>query len=106
MITANTIPLRTYSLPYKPINIDKKQYHKKSMAIILAIGFDKGVVHVEQFEYSVNKEKFALFMRELREKLIDERLSCVLDNLSVHKCKDSINLMQELDIKPIFCVPY
>ena len=45
-------------------------------------------------------------MRKLREKLADEKLSAVLDNLSAHKCKQSLETMQELQIEPIFCVPY
>lgn len=47
-----------------------------------------------------------LYLNQLREKYEDKPLYVFMDNLSVHTCADSAKTMAELDIVPLWNVPY
>ena len=44
VVSANTMPLKTYSLPRRPLKLDRKDYHKQTVAVLVAIAKGKGVV--------------------------------------------------------------
>ena len=48
-----------------------------------------GVDHVEVFPKSINKIKFKAFLENLRNKYPFEDIILVMDNLSLHKSKDT-----------------
>ena len=63
------------------------------------------------FEYSIipksiKTEQFQAFIRKLSEKLGGKPFALFLDNLSVHKTNLSKELFLELQVTPIFNIPY
>ena len=49
--------------------------------------------HIRVFKNSVNKPKFLSFLDDLKRKFPFDQMILVMDNLSVHKCRDVKNRM-------------
>ena len=62
------------------------------------------------FDFSVNKEKFKVFLDELRARYFMDDICIYFDNLSVHKSKEVRERMDELSIpyilSPIYSPDY
>ena len=58
------------------------------------------------FDYSINKEKFKIFLDELRSKNFYDDLCLYMDNLSVHTSKEIKTRMDELGIAYIYSPVY
>ena len=63
-----------------------------------------GLLHINT--QITNQDNFQAFLKDLRRKAKKSPLSLFLDQLSVHKTKKVRELMQSLDINPIFNVGY
>ena len=57
-------------------------------------------------ELSINQDSFIEFVQSLADRNQGVRIAIFMDNLSVHKTKRVDELMNELEIYPIFSVPY
>jgi transposase len=58
------------------------------------------------FEKSVNKEKFKVFLEELRARNFMDDICIVMDNLRVHHSNDVIDRLDELGIEYVFTPAY
>ena len=58
------------------------------------------------FKKSVNKQKFLVYLDELRRRYFFDDICLYLDNLSVHKSREAIDRMDELGIAYIFSPVY
>ena len=58
------------------------------------------------FDYSVNKEKFKVYLDELRAKFFFDDICLYLDNLSVHRSLEIRERMDELSIAYIYSPIY
>ena len=58
------------------------------------------------FDYSINKEKFKIFLDELRSTYFYDDLCIYMDNLSVHTSKEIKARMDELGIAYIYSPIY
>jgi len=58
------------------------------------------------FDKSVNKEKFKLFLDELRRKYFFDDICIVMDNLRVHQSNDVMDRIEELGLEYIFTPAY
>ena len=58
------------------------------------------------FDYSVNKEKFKVYLDELRARLFFDDICIYFDNLSVHKSKEIRERMDELVFAYIYSLIY
>ena len=67
---------------------------------------DKGIFHYQLFDKSVNTEKYIEFLNNLKKKHGKKPMAIYADNLMVHKCKDSMDECQKLDIKMIWAPAY
>ena len=63
---------------------------------MLAVSREYGVDHVEVHPKSINKIKFKAFLDNLRNKYPFEDIILIMDNLSLHKSKDTRERMDEL----------
>ena len=96
MVTKRTIPTHAWTLPKTNINLDQRETNIEAHAILLAVSREYGIDHIEVFRKSVNKKKFKSFLENLRSKYPFEDIMLVMDNLSLHKSKDTRNRMDEL----------
>ena len=74
--------------------------------MIAAISSLRGVDQVSLFNYSVNKEKFAQFLQDLRDKYYFDDICLYMDNLSVHRSKFITDRMDELGFAYIWSPTY
>ena len=72
----------------------------------MAVSEDRGVDHFRIVPRSMDTQKFILFLQQLSEKNEDQRLAVFMDNLRVHRSRLALAEYQNLDIRPIFNVPY
>ena len=75
-------------------------------AIIVGVSKEKGVDLVMVFEEAINREKFKIYLDNLRILYPTDKLCIYFDNLSVHRSWDVRNHMEKLDIPYIFCPAY
>ena len=102
MVTTSTIPSHEYSVKNTSIDIDKKQYSNKSIAVIAGISENYGVDIVKTFNKSINIPKFKVFLEDLRRRYFLENLCIYLDNLSVHTSNEIKERLDELSIRYIY----
>ena len=62
MVTKSTIPYKEWSHKNTNMKIDYSKFAKEVIASVVAISAERGVDHVSLFDYSVNKDKFKLFL--------------------------------------------
>lgn len=62
--------------------------------------------HYRLFKRSVNGEKFAKYIRELKKRHGRTPMALYMDNLPVHTSTEAKALYEELNIQPIFAAPY
>ena len=65
-----------------------------------------GSALVMLFDFSVNKEKFKVYLDELRARYFFDDICLYLDNLTVHKSNDIKERMDELGIAYIYSPIY
>ena len=96
--TVSTIPTHAYSLKNNPIKIDQKSVQQKCIATITSMSEEAGVELVMNFNRSVDKPKFIIWLRALRKLHPKEKLACFMDRLSVHRSNDVADEMHKLGI--------
>ena len=72
----------------------------------MAINFNTGVECYQIYEKSVNLEKFHQYLSDLRNRTLDRKICVFMDNLSVHRSKKTLQLMDTLGLRYIFNAPY
>ena len=75
-------------------------------AVIVSISRESGVELVQVFDKSVNKKKFRVFLDNLRAKYPYEDIMLMMDNLSLHKSKDTKKRMDELGFRYTYTPVY
>ena len=68
----------------------------KVQAVLFAISREAGVELVQVHDKSINKQKFKQFLDELRAKNPFLDMMLIMDNLKLHKSKDTKERMDEL----------
>ena len=76
------------------------------LALIAGIELERGLVTYAIHEDSINGDRFLQFLDRLKEQMGDKEFGVYLDNLRVHKTQDVKKKFQELNIIPIFKIPY
>ena len=106
MTTKSTMPTHDWTPVNQPFQIDYKLYHKKTIASIIGISREAGVELIMNFPSSVNSDKYALYLRALRQKHPGEKLALFVDQLMVHRSKATLPVLEELEITNILNAPY
>ena len=88
------------------MTLDLSKADTKAIAVLAAVSREKGLDHISLFPKSVNKIKFKMFLQDLRDKYPFEDIHLVMDNLSVHKSKESTERMDELGFFYSWTPPY
>ena len=76
------------------------------MAVIAGISYEAGqeLIHIQSD--AVDRNDFALYVKELHDKQNGQKIVLFLDNLSVHHTDVVKEVCKDLDIKLIFNMPY
>ena len=75
-------------------------------AVCASISREKGVELTRILPYAWSNYEFKLYLRQLRRLNGDTPITLFMDNLGVHREKTVTPLYLQLNIKPIFNVPY
>jgi transposase len=86
--------------------VDYHQFGGTCIAVLAAVSQERGVESVMCFEKSVNKEKFKVFLEELRARNFLDDICLVMDNLRVHHSNDVIDRIDELGFEYVFTPAY
>ena len=65
-----------------------------------------GLEHIEVFDNSINKNKFKIFLDNLRSKYPFDDMMLVMDNLAVHRSREVRQRMDELGFPHTFTPAY
>jgi transposase len=106
LITKSTITKREWTPKKKGLEISFDQFSREVIAIIASVSRDAGVDLIMNFGKSVNKEKFKVYLEELRSRYFFDDICIVMDNLRVHNCNDVMERLDELGIEYIFTPAY
>jgi hypothetical protein len=88
------------------IKVNDSDLKVQTLALIAAISEEGGLIDFVIQTRAINTEVFVAFVRQIAEKLVSEDFTLSLDNLSVHKTRDTRLLFEELNITKIFNFPY
>lgn len=106
MFTFNTIKKRAWYSKLENLKVAQESRQMKPLALVAAIESDKGLVSFAIHEGSINSESFIDFLVQLKEHMSCPEFGLYLDNLSVHKTKAVKEKFAELNIHPIYNIPY
>ena len=84
MCTVGTLPKKCWSMKYKPMNIDRKDFNKETIAVCAGISQDGGVEHVGYFKRSLDQYDFSKFLNDLKKEIGDDKVCIYMDQLRVH----------------------
>lgn len=93
MFTFSTLPKKAYAAKGMNVDIDPKDGHSETVALLAGIDAVHGMVYYDIFSRSVDQDKFIKFANGLKEHLGDRPAAIFMDNLAVHRCK---SVMHEL----------
>ena len=110
VINKNTLPTHAWSRLKTDAKIDMREAYMKPKAVILAVSREKGLDHVEVFNFSITASKFKVFLDNLRSKYMFEDIMLMIDNLNLHKSNEMKDRMDELGFRytytPIYSPDY
>ena len=88
------------------MKIDVSKTPTNAIAVLAAVSRERGLDLVMQFDFSVKKDTFKVFLEELRSKYFAEDIVLVMDNLTVHKNREVCERMDELGFRYSWTPPY
>ena len=98
--------MRAYAALGKNIVIEDRTGHQPCLAVCAAVCKCHGLLAICIEEKSFDALKFKNFLREVRAAAGEGTVHLFLDNCKVHHAKDVQGDYEELDIKPIWNLPY
>ena len=99
MFTRKTVPDADWSRPKENPAVDVAKLDEPTLALLCGISKEQGLEHYQVFEQSVNKAKFAEWLRGLKAANENQKIAVFMDRLSVHTSGDSKDVMRELGIR-------
>jgi transposase len=106
IFTFHTIKKRAWYSKLENLKVSQESRQMKPLALVAAIESDRGLVSYAIREGSINAESFIEFLVQLKEHMSCPEICLFLDNLSVHKTKKVKEKLSELNIHPVYNVPY
>ena len=106
VFTFNTIRKRAWFCKEHNMKVSQESRQMAPLAFVAGIESNRGLVVYAIHEHSINAEKFIAFLGRLKVHMSCPELVVFLDNLSVHKTKAVKKALQDLNITPIYNIPY
>ena len=88
------------------IEIDEKKLNAKTLAFVVALSEDKGLVALETFQRSLDQWDFVKFLKKIRKSYGSQKIALYLDNASFHRAHSVRNYAMDNDIELIFSPIY
>ena len=104
--TRKTCQLAEWARKGENVQFDQSKLNEPTIALLCGISKERGIEHHEQFDLSVNIDKFKQYCQNLRAKNEGEKICLFMDNLSVHISKKSKTEMRRLGFRFIYNIPY
>ena len=106
VFTFNTIRKKAWFRKKDNLKVSQESRNMNALSLIAAIESERGLVSYAIHEGSINSDKFIAFLEQLKEHMSCPEICLYLDNLSVHRTKAVKKKMSELNIIPIYNIPY
>jgi DDE superfamily endonuclease len=106
VFTFSTFRSKAWSSQHSCIKVVDSDLKIQTMAMVSAISLENGLEGYLLHPKSIKTEQFVEFVKELSKKEEGKAFSLFLDNLTVHKAKESKDLFERLNITEIYNVPY
>ena len=90
----------------KNIQVDDRTGNQPSLSMCAAVCKCHGLLAYTTEEGCYDKDKFKVFLREVREAAGEGKVHLFLDNCRIHHAHVVSDYMQELDIEPVWNVAY
>ena len=87
------------------IEIDEKKLNAKTLAFVVALSKDKGLVAVDTFPRALDQDDFIVFLKNIRKIYGNQKIGLYLDGASFHRANKVKDYAQKNDIYLIFA-PY
>ena len=106
VFTFNTIKKKAWYSKLDNLKVAQESRHMEPLALVAAIESERGLVTYAIHGGSINSEKFVDFLEQLKEHMSCPEFGLYLDNLSVHRTKSVKKKFADLNIHPIYNIPY
>nr|AAB42034.1 42 kDa 'D,D35E' transposase [Oxytricha trifallax] len=106
VFTFNTFIQKSWYKRHSNIEVYDQKVKVQTMAILGGISEDAGLETYVIHPRSIKTEQYIKFLEQLREKYPEQEIILFVDNLSVHKTKETRKSYEQLRITPVFNVPY
>ena len=105
-LTSKLLPSRQWMVQHKNVEIDEKKLNASTLAFVVALSEDKGLVTVNTFPRSLDQYDFIKFMKAVRKSYGSQRIGLYLDNATFHTANSVKKYAGENDIDLIFAPIY
>ena len=95
-VAKSAIPKRAWTPLRTNVPLDMKEITGEIFCIIAAVSREKGLEHFDVFERSITKIKWKMFLEDLRNKNPFDDIILIMDQLSLHKSRDTVERYDEL----------
>ena len=100
--TKRSLLTKTWSPRNVHFRVDQSDIFSGFRTAIVAVSADEGLVHLDVEEKVTNIERFAVFIKDLSNRMKGRPFCLFMDQLSVHKSRKVMELYDQYDITPIF----
>jgi hypothetical protein len=84
-LTSKLLPSREWMNKSANIEIDEKKLNAKTLAFVVALSKDKGLVAVNSFPRALDKDDFIVFLKNIKKIYGDQKIGLYLDGASFHR---------------------
>ena len=88
------------------VEIDEKKLNAKTLAFVVAMAEDRGLVAVQTYARSLDKDDFIKFLKQIRKVYGMQKVGLYLDNASFHTANKVKEYARTNDIDLIFAPVY
>lgn len=106
VFTFNTMATRAWFSAYDCLKLRDAETRIKTMALVAAISEDKGLEGYMLHPRSISSPQYIDFLETLSAMYDSKPFAIFLDNLSVHKTNEVLEVYKRLKITTVFNVPY
>jgi transposase len=106
VFTFNTFLTKAWSSSYSNISVPEAKINVRAHALVAGVSEEVGLEGYLIVLKAINTESYIEFLRKLKQKYQHRKLALFIDNLMVHKAEGVNKVYAELEMTPIFNVPY
>ena len=106
MFTRTTVPDTEWSKAKQNMVVDLNKLEEPTYSVLAGISKEKGMEHFEIYDFSVNIDKFILYLDKVREANPEDKICLFMDNLSVHTSDRAKTAMRERGFRWVYNMAY